>query len=146
MDYGGDVTPHECWEKLKSDNGIGIGAILIDVRTRAEWSFVGVPTLEESMQPMIGQEWQAFPDMAVDEKFSESLKSALSEIGATSDTELCFLCRSGGRSLAAARSMTAIGFPNTFNVTGGFEGDPDEHAHRGNRNGWKAEGLPWKQG
>ncbi len=146
MDYGGDVTPQECWEKLKSSSKAGLSAILIDVRTRAEWSFVGVPTLEESMQPMIGQEWQAFPDMAVDEKFAESLKNTLNDIGATEETELCFLCRSGGRSLSAARAMTAIGFPNTFNVTGGFEGDPDEQAHRGNRNGWKAEGLPWKQG
>ena len=142
MDHGGDVTPQECWNKLSGDSG----AILIDVRTRAEWSFVGAPVLQDSMKPMIGQEWQAFPEMKVDENFATSLEKALKEMGATKETNLCFLCRSGGRSLSAARAMTAIGFRNTFNVTGGFEGDPDDSAHRGNKNGWKADGLPWKQG
>ncbi len=141
MNYGGDATPRECWDKLSVDRS----AVLIDVRTRAEWNFVGVPATEEAMQPVIGIEWQAFPEMKVDEAFASKLKGALDSQGATADTGLYFLCRTGGRSLAAAKAMTAIGYANTYNVVDGFEGDADDEGHRGNKNGWKAEGLPWKQ-
>lgn len=142
MDYGGDVSPRECWTKLQS----GSGTVIIDVRTRAEWAYVGLPSLDQGMVPIVGQEWQVFPEMTVDPDFAATLKRTLDEIGATTDTELCFLCRSGVRSLAAARAMTALGYSKTFNIVGGFEGDPDEYGHRGNRNGWKADGLPWRQG
>ena len=141
MDYGGEVTPSECWAQLHSEDP----AILIDVRTRAEWAYVGLPALPAGTQPMIGQEWQVFPEMAIDPGFVTALTSRLKELGATTDSQLCFLCRSGVRSLAAARAMAAAGYTRSFNVTGGFEGDPDEEQHRGNRNGWKAEGLPWQQ-
>jgi rhodanese-related sulfurtransferase len=57
-----------------------------------------------------------------------------------------FLCRSGARSRAAAVALTGLGFAKAFNVAGGFEGDPDGERHRGNINGWKAAGLPWRQG
>ncbi len=141
MDYGGDVLPRECWGRLMS----GTSSALIDVRTRAEWNFVGVPMLEAASSPVILQEWQVFPEMNVDQNFASSLKASLSEAGLGEDAELFFLCRSGVRSLAAARVMTAGGFGRCFNVTGGFEGDLDADGHRGKVNGWKAEELPWKQ-
>ena len=56
------------------------------------------------------------------------------------------LCRSGARSRAAAIALTEAGFAQAFNIAGGFEGDADGEGHRGNRNGWKAENLPWRQG
>jgi rhodanese-related sulfurtransferase len=49
------------------------------------------------------------------------------------------------RSRAAAVAMTGAGYSRAYNIAGGFEGDPDAERHRGNRNGWKASGLPWKQ-
>jgi len=58
---------------------------------------------------------------------------------------LLFLCRSGVRSRAAAIAMTAAGYSRAYNIAQGFEGDPDAERHRGNKNGWKASGLPWKQ-
>ncbi|MEE9375774.1 MAG: rhodanese-like domain-containing protein [Rhizobiaceae bacterium] len=142
MGYAGDVTPKECWGILGTDKT----AILIDVRTRAEWSFVGLPTLAKGMQPLVTHEWQAFPEMKVDDGFAADLSAKLQQQGANYGTQLCFLCRSGGRSLAAAKALTTLGYEKAYNITGGFEGDPDENAHRGNRSGWKAEGLPWMQG
>ena len=56
------------------------------------------------------------------------------------------LCRSGARSRAAAIALTEAGFAQAFNIAGGFEGDMDGEGHRGNREGWKAENLPWRQG
>lgn len=141
MDYGGDLTVRQCWDLLgESDD-----TFLIDVRTSAEWAYVGLPKLASGMRDLILQEWQLFPQMSVDQQFSDKLQAVLMTAGADANSTLCFLCRSGVRSLAAAVEMTATGYRNTFNVTGGFEGDLDEYGHRGARNGWKAEGLPWHQ-
>lgn len=141
MTYGGDVSPVQCWDALRSGNN----AVLVDVRTMAEWAYVGAPHLAEGMNPMIGQEWQVFPQMQVDQNFVPQLQEKISKLGLPETTNIYFLCRSGVRSLAAAKAMTAAGYPNTFNVTGGFEGDVDANGHRGNRNGWKFAGLPWQQ-
>lgn len=120
-------------------------AQLVDVRTRAEWSFVGLPDLDAlGRQPLLA-EWQQFPSMAVDPAFAQKVGDTLTEAGATKETPLLFLCRSGGRSLAAARAMAAAGFSACINVSDGFEGDMDANRQRGRVNGWKAAGLPWVQ-
>lgn len=141
MTYAGDLTPTQVWEKILGDTP----AFLIDVRTRAEWTFVGVAALPEGKPPMVGQEWQVFPQMGVDPNFAQTLSARLEDLGAQKDSELFFLCRSGVRSLAAAEAVTALGYAKCYNITGGFEGDLDQQGHRGNSNGWKAEGLPWQQ-
>jgi hypothetical protein len=43
-------------------------------------------------------------------------------------------------------ALTEAGFTCAYNIAGGFEGDPDTERHRGRVNGWKADGLPWRQG
>ena len=65
--------------------------------------------------------------------------------GADKDAPVLFLCRSGARSRSAAIALTAAGFSRAYNIVGGFEGDLDGDRHRGQTNGWKAAGLPWKQ-
>ncbi len=120
-------------------------AQLIDVRSRAEWTFVGVPELGHIGRRPLLIEWQQFPSMAVDPQFADRLDSALQEQGADHDTALFFLCRSGQRSLAAAMAMHAVGYRNCINVSDGFEGDMDAARQRGGVNGWKAAGLPWVQ-
>ncbi|NKB51678.1 MAG: rhodanese-like domain-containing protein [Rhizobiaceae bacterium] len=141
MSYAGDLTVKQCWDLLGSDKT----AFIVDVRTVAEWAYVGVPLLDAEMQDVILQQWQVFPDMAVDGNFSSRLHEQLESAGADKEAKLCFLCRSGVRSLAAAKAMSAIGYANSYNITGGFEGDLDDEGHRGKRNGWKMEGLPWQQ-
>ena len=138
-DYAGDVTPEEAFRVLGADPK----ATLVDVRTRAEWSFVGLPDLSGlGKEPML-LEWQAFPAMERNPRFADDLASALGPD--KKDAPVFFLCRSGARSRAAAIALTAAGFGRCFNIAGGFEGDLDGARHRGERNGWKATGLPWAQ-
>ena len=120
-------------------------AQLLDVRTRAEWTFVGVPDLGAIGRQPVLLEWQQFPSMAVDAEFVARLDAGLRGAGADNDTQLFFLCRSGQRSLAAAMAMHAAGYRRCINVSDGFEGDMDDARRRGNVNGWKAAGLPWVQ-
>jgi rhodanese-related sulfurtransferase len=61
------------------------------------------------------------------------------------EAPILFICRSGGRSRAAAAALTAAGYRRCYNVAEGFEGNPDPERHRGKTGGWKAAGLPWVQ-
>lgn len=142
MSYADDLLPAQCWDMLEKE---GKNALLIDVRTRAEWTFVGMPTPTPDMHPLVTQEWQIYPDMAVDAGFVSTLKTRLDELSLGLETRLCFLCRSGVRSKAAASAMTQAGYSHAYNITNGFEGDPNSEGHRGKLNGWKKSELPWRQ-
>jgi rhodanese-related sulfurtransferase len=120
-------------------------AQLVDVRTRAEWTYVGIPDLGPLGKRAVLVEWQAFPDQSVDPRFAERLANELKALGVQSDDDLFFICRSGSRSLAAARAMAEAGFRACHNVSEGFEGPLDDARHRGTLQGWKAIGLPWQQ-
>jgi rhodanese-related sulfurtransferase len=137
-----DVGVKDVWERLSADPA----SVLVDVRTRAEWSFVGVPDLAAiGRKPML-IEYQGFPDSQVDPQFADKLGNALEAAGVTRDSEIFFICRSGGRSKAAAKAMAARGYTRCRNVADGFEGPLDPHRHRGRLGGWKAADLPWAQG
>lgn len=140
-DYAGDVPATEAWAALSADPA----ARLVDVRTHAEWTFVGLPDLAGIGKSTVLMEWQSYPDMAVDPAFARRLASLLSAEGAGPDDPIFFICRSGGRSREAARALTAEGFHRCFNVAEGFEGVTDSQGHRGRASGWKADGLPWRQ-
>ena len=137
----GDVTPVEAWEMLKGEPK----AQLVDVRTTAEWAFVGVPDLTQLNRNVIAIEWSVYPSLARNEQFEALVAEKLKAQGAGANTSIVFLCRSGVRSLAAAKAMAAAGFNRCFNITGGFEGDLDTQKHRGRQNGWKHAGIAWKQ-
>jgi rhodanese-related sulfurtransferase len=132
-----DVTPRAAWQELARDEH----AMLVDCRTDAEWNFVGIPDLAELQKQVVLIPWQVYPSMQVNGAFAEHLNRA----GATPETKLYFICRSGARSLAAGQAAQAAGFPNAFNVADGFEGPVDAEGHRGTVAGWKADGLPWRQ-
>jgi rhodanese-related sulfurtransferase len=137
MSYAGDVDPSEAWKRL-SENA---EARLVDVRSQAEWSFVGVPDLSGAGKRTLFLQWQVYPAMAQNQAFVDELAKAVPD----KDTPLYFICRSGGRSRAAAMAMTAAGYRHCYNVADGFEGGPDGSRHRGRIAGWKAAGLPWIQ-
>jgi rhodanese-related sulfurtransferase len=139
--YAGDLNAGDAWALLQGDPD----AQLIDVRTVAEWTFVGLPDLSSVERTTVCVEWQSYPSMAANASFVEDVERAAPGVRARKDTPLLFLCRSGGRSRAAAIAMTAAGYTRAYNVAGGFEGDLDAHRHRGAGNGWKAANLPWKQ-
>lgn len=136
MSYAGDVTPSEAFAAVTQ----GEGAVLVDVRTRAEWAYVGVPQLDSQHRPVL-VEWQQYPDGALNESFVDELRAAEIAEG----TPIYFLCRSGVRSIAAAEAATAAGLGPAYNVVEGFEGPHDPAGHR-TVAGWKNAGLPWKQG
>jgi rhodanese-related sulfurtransferase len=138
MTYAGDVSPKEAWEILAKESK----AILVDVRTQAEWTFVGVPDLANIGKRTVMLSWQVYPQMAMDPDFAAKLKP---QLGADTETPVLFICRSGARSRSAAQAATAAGFKRCYNVAEGFEGDKDGSSHRGQRGGWKAAGLPWVQ-
>ena len=137
MAYAGDLRPAEAWELLRSDPS----AQLIDVRTQPEWSFVGVPDLKGIGKKAFLLSWQVYPSMQVNGAFADKV----AEIAPKPETPLLFLCRSGGRSAAAAAALTARGYRRCYNVAEGFEGGHDAAGHRGIAGGWKAAGLPWVQ-
>jgi len=116
-------------------------AQLVDVRTEAEWTYVGLPDLSALGKRVLLVEWQSFPTGALNSGFVEQLGAS----GLTRQHEIYFICRSGARSLAAADAAAQAGFRTVFNVADGFEGPPDAEMHRGAIAGWKAEGLPWRQ-
>jgi rhodanese-related sulfurtransferase len=136
------VSVEEAWARLKGD----AGSALIDVRTIAEWAYVGLPDLSPIGKRPVLVEWQGFPDDRLNTAFVERVTEALNPIGANRETELLFICRSGQRSLKAAQAMAAAGFRRCRNVANGFEGPLDANRHRGQLSGWKAKGLPWTQG
>jgi rhodanese-related sulfurtransferase len=137
-----DVDVEATWHALDSR----ARSQLIDVRTRAEWTYVGIPDLRSLNKRAILVEWQTFPDQSIDPHFSVRLAGELSALGVKLADDLFFICRSGGRSLAAAKAMAAMVYRACHNVAGGFEGPLDDESHRGILGGWKAAGLPWHQG
>lgn len=139
--YEGDVSVEECWSALTQDRQ----AFLIDVRTSAEWNYVGFPLVPEGARAPLFAEWQGYPSMTVDPSFTARVRGAVEAAGGSAQSPLYFLCRSGARSMGSAAAMTEAGFAHCFNIVDGFEGPADEEGHRGRVRGWKAAGLPWVQ-
>ncbi len=137
--YAGDLAPRAAWDLLAREQG----AVLVDCRSRPEWSFVGVPDLGSIGKKPVLVAWQNWTErgMQPNAEFARDVAAA----GIAPDQPVVFLCRSGGRSRSAAIAMTKAGFARCYNLVGGFEGAHDGQKHRGQSEGWKAAGLPWVQ-
>ena len=135
--YAGDISPEEAWQLLDRERD----AVLIDVRTTAEWSYVGLPDISSLEKELVKLDWKQFPSMNINPHFVGELQAR--DFGA--DQALLFLCRSGVRSKDAAIAMTSAGFRRCYNIAEGFEGDRNDTKHRGTVGGWKLRGLPWMQ-
>lgn len=135
--YAGNLAPREAWALLARDPGV----VMVDVRTEAEWNFVGHPDLSSLGRDLKFVQWQLFPGMAANPAFAEQLAAAVPD----RETPILFICRIGQRSRHAAIAATRLGYGTCYNLADGFEGKPDEAKHRGLLGGWKVEGLPWVQ-
>ena len=127
--YAGDISAqlaHAWWQAGD--------AVLIDVRTDAEREWVGF------VPGAVAVAWKQWPGMAMNPSFDDAVRAAVPAGG-----KAVFLCRSGVRSIAAAKRASELGV-ESYNILEGFEGDPDAHAHRGVKGGWRMRGLPWRQG
>jgi glyoxylase-like metal-dependent hydrolase (beta-lactamase superfamily II)/rhodanese-related sulfurtransferase len=127
--YAGDVSPQLAYEWLRAGQ-----AVLIDVRTDAEREWVGF------VPDAIALAWKQWPGMAMNPEFDAGLRAQV-----PAGKKAVLLCRSGVRSIAAAKRATELGI-EAYNILEGFEGDPDTHAQRGHKGGWRFHGLPWRQG
>jgi rhodanese-related sulfurtransferase len=138
VSYAGDLTPEQAWELLRENPE----AVLVDVRTDAEWKYVGIPDVTSLGNSAVQIEWVSYPNGARNDNFIDELKE--SGVVPGSGKPVIFLCRSGQRSIGAAESATAAGIGPSYNVLDGFEGGLDADGHRGVV-GWRAIGLPWRQ-
>ncbi|WP_240965106.1 MULTISPECIES: rhodanese-like domain-containing protein [unclassified Acidovorax] len=127
--YAGDVPPPLAWQWVQRGE-----AVLVDVRTDAEREWVG------QVPGAAAVAWKQWPGMALNPGFDAQLRAAVPAGGTA-----VFLCRSGVRSIAAARRATELGLV-AYNILEGFEGNPDAQAQRGKTGGWRWHGLPWRQG
>lgn len=128
LSYAGALTPREAWDVWQ----LAPGARLVDVRTRAEWDWVGrIPGAVEI-------EWTSYPAGQPNAHFLVQMKQQLDP-----EALLLFICRSGVRSHHAAALATEAGYPACYNVLEGFEGDKDANGQRGKTGGWRLAGLPW---
>lgn len=130
LPYGGALLPAEAYQVWKTLPG----AKLVDVRTRAEWDWVGrIPGAVEI-------ELLTYPGNRPNPSFLAELERQVEK-----DAPVLFICRSGGRSHNAALLALQAGYRECYNVLEGFEGDKDEQGHRNTRGGWRVAGLPWIQ-
>ena len=131
--YAGDMSPDVACALWKSG-----AAVLVDVRTDAERDWVGFIPGAKAIA------WKQWPAMDINPLFDDALTEAVQPCGTR--VKVLFICRSGVRSIAAARRATELGLDiEAYNVLEGFEGNLDESAHRGNISGWRSRALPWKQ-
>ncbi len=126
--YAGDVMPQLAAQWLARGE-----AVLVDVRSDAEREWVGY------VPGALPVAWKQWPGMTLNEGFDAELRAA-----APAGAKVVLLCRSGVRSIAAAKRATELGF-EAYNILEGFEGDVDAQGHRGRTGGWRLRGLPWKQ-
>lgn len=126
--YAGDVSPMLAWQWFEAGE-----AVLVDVRTDAERAWVGFVPGATAVA------WKQWPGMTMNPDFDAQLQAAVPE-----GQKVLLLCRSGVRSVAAAQRATELGL-QAYNILEGFEGDPNEHAQRNRRGGWRFHGLPWRQ-
>lgn len=130
LPYAGALTPAEAYELWRN----APDAKLVDVRTRAEWDYVG------RIPGAVQIELLTYPGNRPNAEFMAEL-----EDHAEKTAPVMFICRSGGRSHNAALLAQQAGYTAAFNVLEGFEGDRDARGHRNAVGGWRVAGLPWTQ-
>ncbi|MCQ8104098.1 rhodanese-like domain-containing protein [Methylomonas sp. SURF-2] len=126
-----NLDPQQAWAVLQDNPA----AVMIDVRTSIEHSFVGHPP------KAIHVAWKEFPGMQLNPYFVEQVQQHAPDKTAP----VLLLCRSGVRSVDAAKALETAGYRHLINILDGFEGPLDEHKHRNTVGGWRFHGLPWQQ-
>ena len=136
MSYKRNLLPKMAVERLQNNPQ----ALFVDVRSKAEFKYVGFPENSILIPWIDDPDWEPNP-----EAFSDLVMQELDGRENLSDTEIILICRSGFRSNEALKCLENKGFTQVSHVASGFEGDLDENDHRGNLNGWRHDGMPWSQ-
>ena len=136
MSYKRNLLPKMAVERLQNNPQ----ALFVDVRSKAEYKYVGYPENSILIPWIDDPDWEPNP-----EAFSDAVMQELDGCENLSDTEIILICRSGFRSNEALKCLENKGFTQVSHVASGFEGDLYENDHRGNLNGWRHDGMPWSQ-
>ena len=126
-----NLNPQQSWSLLQ-ENPL---AVMVDVRTAIEHSFVGHPP------EAVHVAWKEFPGMQLNEQFVAQVEEKIND----KKVPVLLLCRSGVRSVAAAKALEQVGYQRLINIVEGFEGALDDEKHRGKIDGWRFHNLPWIQ-
>jgi rhodanese-related sulfurtransferase len=126
-----NLTPQQAWELLQQNTS----AVLVDVRTQMEHAYVGHPIGAVHIPWKEAPSWEINPNFVAD----------VNNLVLNNDAPILLLCRSGQRSLSAAKALEDAGYTRPINIIDGFEGPLDPQNHRGNLGGWRYYGLPWQQ-
>ena len=124
--------------------------LFVDVRTRAEAMFVGMPSTVDGLVPFVETEevmttWdnaKSAYKLEPMQDFVPEINRRLKEKQLTKEDIVVLICRSGDRSSRAANRLAEDGFKRVYTVADGFEGDMSKEGRR-NVNGWKNADLPW---
>ncbi|HEX5783449.1 MAG TPA: rhodanese-like domain-containing protein [Burkholderiaceae bacterium] len=126
------LTPREAWALVQAQPD----ALFVDVRMEIESLYVGRPPGVENIP------WYEYPDLTPD---PTRFAAAVEREAGRKDRTVVLICRSGKRTLEAAKALEAAGFTDVVNVLHGFEGELDDAFHRSTLSGWRHDGLPWEQ-
>jgi rhodanese-related sulfurtransferase len=129
LPYAGGIPPVLAWQLFSNQQ-----AELVDVRTAEERKFVG------HVPGSLHVPWATGTSLTRNPRFARELGAKVAK-----DAVILLLCRSGKRSVEAAKVATEAGFVHVFNVLEGFEGELDDHQQRGHFDGWRFHNLPWVQ-
>ena len=131
-----NLNPYDAAEELRNDES----AVLIDVRSEIEFTYVGHPINSTNIP------WKLLPENSINPDFVSNVKNLLENTGGNRlDRPVFLICRSGARSASAADKLAHTGYTNLTNIEEGFEGEINQEGHRGKINGWRFRRLPWRQ-
>jgi rhodanese-related sulfurtransferase len=132
---------------------LGEKALFVDIRTRAEISYLGMPTVADAHIPAFEHPPNATWDdkssrfkMEPNADFEPELARRLAARQLSKSDVVILICRSGDRTTRAVNFLADQGYSKVYSVIDGFEGDAiAEGPQAGQRvlNGWKNTGLPW---
>ena len=127
--------------------------LFLDIRTRAEINFLGMPSNADANIPYFTPDsWDSFDSkkkvfkLAPNSNFLTAVEDRLKAKGLSKNDTVVLMCRSGSRSAKAANLMKKAGYKKVYTVIDGYEGDKSKTGEtKGQRvvNGWKNSNLPW---
>lgn len=144
------LSPKQAWDMVQENPA---KTLFLDVRTRAEAAYVGMPKRVDGLVPFVEHDllwsWDdkrnAYKFEPV-QSFVPDVKHRLEAKKLSKDDIVIVMCRSGTRSAVAANRLAEEGYTKVYTVVEGFEGDTSKSGpDKGKRtvNGWKNAGLPW---
>ena len=138
------LSPKEAYSMATKEK-----VLFVDVRTREEVNFLGMPTIADANIPYM----EIDPMYTWNEKknsykllpnsgFVSEVADRLNAKGMNKNSTIILMCRSGDRSALATNLLAKAGYTKVYSIVTGFEGNMSKDGRR-SLDGWKNAGLPW---